>query len=293
MLGAIIGDIIGSRFEFHNHLSKDFELFHEDCRFTDDSVMTCAVAKALLDCKGDYSKLKEKAVYWLQTIGRKYPHCGYGGNFRYWIFGEPIPYRSKGNGSAMRVSPVGWFAESIKQAKELSLAVTEISHNHPEGIKGAEATAVAIFLARTGTGKEGIRSYMEEHYYKLDQTVEQLRKNYRFNELCEGTVPQALQCFYESVDFEDAIRNCISIGGDSDTLAAICGGIAEAYYGLPVGFSKKAKEYLDHRLNRIVNEFYNTVQTSSSRYLTPSEIEVLKKEMAESWEWLEKNVKFK
>ncbi|MBQ0055405.1 MAG: ADP-ribosylglycohydrolase family protein [Synergistaceae bacterium] len=255
MLGAIIGDIVGSRFEFANIHTKDFDFFSEECRFTDDSVMTCAVAKAILDCNGDYSRLSEKAVYWMRKIGVKYPGCGYGSRFTSWILISPKPYNSKGNGSAMRVSAAGWLAKSLEEAKEISEKVTAVSHNHPEGIKGAEAVSTAIYLARTGASKEEIREYMEANYYRLGQTVDEIRKTYGFTELCEDTVPQALQCFYEGTDYEDVIRNCISIGGDSDTLAAIAGGIAEAYYEIPAEIVAKARGYLDDRLLEIVSEF--------------------------------------
>lgn len=255
MLGAIIGDIAGSRFEFNNIFTKEFELLHPDCYFTDDTVMTCAVAKALMECKSDWSELSEKAIRCMREIGREYPSCGYGAKFIYWIFYEPTPYNSKGNGSAMRISAAGWFAKSIDEAKELSAKITAVSHNHPEGMKGAEATAVAVYMAKNGSSKEEIKNCMETNYYKLNQTVDEIRTDYPHNELCEMTVPQALQCFYEGSDFEDVIRNCISIGGDSDTLAAIAGGIAEAYYGIPKEIADKAKTYLDDLLLSIVTDF--------------------------------------
>ncbi len=258
MLGAIIGDIVGSRFEWNNHRSKDFNLFSEECFFTDDTVMTLAVAKALLGCKGDYSDLSKRAITAMQEIGRPYPDCGYGGMFERWIYSDdPKPYNSYGNGAAMRVSACGFIAKTLEEAKELSRKVTEVTHNHPEGIKGAEATTVATFLARNGHKIDEIREYINEHYYKMNFTLDEIRDTYEFNETCQETVPQAIMAFLESTSFEDAIRNAISIGGDSDTLAAITGGIAEAYYGVPLLFENSAKRFLDERLLNILNDFKN------------------------------------
>ena len=259
MLGAIIGDIVGSRFEADNHKSKEFDLFTKDSCPTDDSIMTLAVAKALLASKEDWSQLSQNAVKYMQEIGRQYPDCGYGGHFFYWIFSDdPQPYGSYGNGSAMRISPVGFVADSIEQAKALSQAVTEVSHNHPEGIKGSEALAVAIFLARNGASMDEIKDYIDKNYYPLDFTLDQIREDYSFDVTCQGSVPQAFQAFFESQDFEDAIRNAISIGGDSDTIAAICGGLAEAYYGIPTPIRNQVMAYLDDRLVEIVETFEST-----------------------------------
>ncbi|MCR5090876.1 MAG: ADP-ribosylglycohydrolase family protein, partial [Oscillospiraceae bacterium] len=233
MIGAMIGDIVGSRFEFQNVLSKDFEFLTDQCEFTDDTVMTCAVAQALMDSKEDYSDLSEKTIAAMQRIGRKYPNCGYGARFFHWMFSDnPQPYNSCGNGSAMRISPVGFVAGDVDEAKRLSAAVTCVSHNHPEGMKGAEATAVAIVMARQGKSKEEIRTAMEA-YYDLNMTVDRYRNEWQGHgkEICQISVPQALVCFLEGESYEDVIRNCISIGGDSDTIAAIAGGIAEAFYG--------------------------------------------------------------
>lgn len=233
MLGAIIGDMVGSVYEFHNHKSKDFPLFSDRCFPTDDSIMTIAIAKAILENGGKSEGLSEKTIEWMQKIGRQYPNCGYGGRFYKWMFARnPHPYGSYGNGSAMRVSACGWAGGTLDEVKALSRAVTVISHNHPEGIKGAEATACAIFLARTDHTRQEIRDYITENYYDLDFTLDEIRPDYRFNETCQETVPQAIVAFLESNSFEDAIRNAISIGGDSDTLAAITGAIAEAYYGI-------------------------------------------------------------
>lgn len=258
MLGAIIGDIVGSRFEWNNIKSKEFEFFNYKCEFTDDSVMSLAIAKAILNSKEDYSDLGELAVKYMQEVGRHYPNCGYGGSFSKWMMSdEPKPYNSFGNGAAMRVSAVGFAANSMEEAISLSRKVTEVTHNHPEGIKGAEATAVAIYMAKTGSNILEIRDYINKHYYPMNFRLDDIREDYQFNEICQDTVPQAIEAFLESKNFEDAIRNTISIGGDSDTLAAITGGIAEAYYGIPTDIRKHALTFLDERLLAIILEFEN------------------------------------
>lgn len=196
----------------------------------------------------------------MQIVGQNYPHCGYGSTFINWIFCEnPEPYYSYGNGAAMRISPVGFVANSLEEVKELSKKVTEVSHNHPEGIKGAEATAVAIFMARNGSTKEEIKEYINQNYYPMDFTLDEIRDSYQFDVSCQGSIPQALMAFFESNDFEDAIRNAISIGGDSDTIAAICGGIAEAYYGIPDSIRNEALTYLDENLLMILDRFEKNV----------------------------------
>ena len=259
MLGAIIGDIVGSRFEFNNHRSKDFELFSDDCFVTDDSIMTLAVAMAIIACEDDWEQLGDNAVMYMHKIGRKYPDCGYGGNFLQWMFDDnPKPYNSFGNGAAMRVSPCGFFASSEDEAKILSQKVTEVTHNHPEGLKGAEAVTITIFLARNGATKDEIMSRIVQDYYALDFSLDEIRGTYHFNETCQETVPQAIKAFLETISFEDAIRNAISIGGDSDTLAAITGSIAEAYYGVPFDIKSKALSFLDHELRGYYEEWENT-----------------------------------
>ena len=257
MKGAILGDIVGSRFEFHNNLSKDFDFLTPRCEFTDDTVMTCAVAQALMDSKEDFSDLSEKAVAAMQRIGRQFPNCGYGARFIHWMFTDnPQPYNSYGNGSAMRISPVGFAARDVDEAKKLSAAVTCVSHNHPEGMKGAEATAVAIVMARQGKTKAEIRSAMES-YYDLTTSVDEYRISWHGHgrEICQVSLPQALACFFEGESYEDVIRNCISIGGDSDTLAAIAGGIAEAYYGIPGEIKEQLGKYLPPALMKICDDF--------------------------------------
>lgn len=258
MLGAIIGDIVGSRFEWNNHRSKDFEFLTYKCFPTDDSIMSLAIAQAILVSKKNYSDLSKNAVECMQSVGRNYPDCGYGGSFYNWIFSDdPKPYNSYGNGAAMRVSAAGFAANSIEEAKKLSKLVTEVSHNHPEGLKGAEAIAVAIYMAKTGSNIFEIRDYVNKNYYSMNFTLDEIRDSYQFNETCQGTVPQALEAFFESTGFEDAIRNAISIGGDSDTVAAICGGVAEAYYGIPTDIRKHALTFLDQNLMELLTSFEN------------------------------------
>ncbi len=257
MLGAITGDIVGSRFEWRNIKSKDFDLFTTRNFVTDDSVMTVAIADALLKCGGDYERLAEQAVTSMREIGQPYPHCGYGGGFRVWMYtDEPHPYNSYGNGAAMRVSAVGFVAKSLEEARDLSYKVTAVTHSHREGIKGAEATACAVWMARNGKSIAEIRDYVHTHYYPMDFTLDGIRESYRFDGSCQGTVPQAIMAFLESTGFEDAIRNAISIGGDSDTLAAITGGIAQAYYGIPDNIRDHTLSFLDDRLMNVVTDFY-------------------------------------
>lgn len=266
MIGAILGDMVGSRFEFRNYLSKDFAFLTTDSEFTDDTVMTCAVAQALMESKEDFSDLSENAVAAMRRIGRQFPDCGYGRHFYHWMFTDaPQPYNSCGNGSAMRVSPVGFAARDVEEAKALSAAVTCVTHDHPEGMKGAEATAVAIVLARQGKGKEEIRRAMET-YYDLSMNVDAYRRIWQGHgkEICQVAVPQALVCFLEGEDYEDVIRNCISIGGDSDTIAAIAGGIAEAFYGVPEDYARQAKARLDPRLLTVVEDFRNWLAARAS-----------------------------
>ena len=258
MLGAIIGDIAGSRFEWNNKKRKEFELLSHSkgCEPTDDSIMTFAVAQALLDCGGSFERLAEHTILRMQELGRRYPGAGYGGRFMKWIREkDPQPYNSWGNGAAMRVSPCGFFAKTLEEAIALSKAVTEVTHNHPEGIKGAEATAVAIFLAREGRSLTEVREHIDANYYHMDFTLVEIRPGYTFDVSCQGSVPQALEAFFESTGFEDTIRNAISIGGDSDTIAAIAGGVAEAYYGIPDEIRLRALTFLDARQLAILYAF--------------------------------------
>lgn len=258
MLGAIIGDIVGSVYEWNNHKSKEFTFLTYRNFFTDDSVMSLAIAKALLMAKPDHSDLSDVAIKYMQEVGRKYPDCGYGGGFYKWMFlDDPKPYMSYGNGAAMRVSACGFAAKTLEEAILLSRKVTEVTHNHSEGLKGAEATAVAIYLAKSGRNMLEIRDYINKNYYSLNFRLDDIRESYEFNETCQGTVPQAIEAFLESTNFEDAIRNAISLGGDSDTIAAITGSIAEAYYGVPIELRKHTLTFLDKCLLEILIEFEN------------------------------------
>lgn len=240
MYGAFIGDIVGSKYEFNNIKTKSFPLFSQGCDYTDDTIMTAAVAKAImLSRREQYEKnndgkgFQEFLVEVMQDFGRRYPNPtgAYGGSFAGWLCQkDPKPYGSYGNGSAMRVSPCGLAAVNMEEALALARASASVSHNHPEGIKGAEAVSAAIFLAKCGKSKAEIRQYINDHYYNLDFTLDSIRESYRFDSSCQGSVPQAIVAFLESENFEDAIRNVISIGGDCDTTGAITGSIAWIYY---------------------------------------------------------------
>ena len=250
MLGAIIGDVIGSPYEFSSDKTKDFDLFAPECRFTDDSLMTiaigCACAYADLDNENDFKKAVSDTM---REIGRKYPYESYGQMFYEWLMDDTEgPYYSYGNGSAMRVSPIGWIAKSLEEAKILARWSAEVTHNHHEGIKGAVSVASAIYMARMGASKDQIYEYISKEYYDLNFTLDSIRDSYRFDVTCEGSVPQAFVCFLESCDFEDAVRNAVSLGGDGDTIAAIAGSIAEAFYGIPADIAEKGLSYLDDDL---------------------------------------------
>ena len=264
MLGAIIGDVVGSIYEFNNHRSKEFDIYTTSMDFTDDTVMTAAVAEWLMLTDRSMAKLEDTMVYW----GKQYGGAGYGNRFYCWLFlpralgygDKRVPYNSFGNGSAMRVSAVGWMFDTLEETEEWAKRSAEITHNHPEGIKGAQATAAAIFMARTGATKEQIKAYVEQKYgYDLSRTCDEIRPVYRFNETCQGTVPEAIVAFLESTDFEDAIRTAVSLGGDSDTLACITGGIAEAYYReIPGWMVKGVWGKLDEDLRNVVCYFAKT-----------------------------------
>ena len=282
MLGAIYGDIVGSVYEFNNIRTKNFMMFSEKSKFTDDTVMTLAVANALVKfddvIKIDDIFTSDKPSKWeapdapwrvhlnlfktlliseMHALGDKYTNVGYGGHFRFWLKEKQTePYGSYGNGAAMRVSPVAWYANSLEEAIDFAQASAEVTHNHPEGIKGAVVTAGATYLAKTGATMDEIKAFVGEHY-KIDFTLDEIRPIYEFNETCQDTVPQAMQAFFESNSFEDAIRNAISIGGDSDTLAAITGFVAEAYYGMTDREEQSVTDRLDSTLLNILNDFRN------------------------------------
>ena len=258
MMGAIIGDIVGSVYEFNNMKIKDFPLFRDDCFFTDDTVMTIAVAEAIMDGGKEEDFAREMKKY-----GRTYPGRGYGGRFAVWLRRKDTkPYNSLGNGSAMRVSPCAWFNEETK-VKELARKSAIVTHNHPEGIKGALATADAIYIARMNKKEHSIneikamiKEHTEKEYgYDLSRTLDEIRPVYTFDETCMKTVPEAIIAFLESESFEDAIRNAVSLGGDSDTLAAITGSIAEAAYGIPEEIRAKAYSYLDEPFKDVIRRW--------------------------------------
>lgn len=256
MIGPIIGDIVGSYFEFHNKKSKEFELFPKYfVHYTDDTVMTLAVAVAILVYKergGDLGKIAAKVM---RDFGSKYPHAGYGRGFNLWLKDSTLgPYNSWGNGAAMRVSACGWMGETLDECLKYAQKVTEITHNHPEGIRGAKAVTTAIYLARMGNSIKDIKRAITGVYYDINFTLNEIRDSYEFTEASQDSVPQALECFFESTSFEDCLRNAISIGGDSDTIAAIACSVAEAYYGVPYDFYITAKTYLDRFLNECLDK---------------------------------------
>ena len=260
MYGAILGDIIGSPFEFdRGDKTKDFKLFSRRSHFTDDSVMTLAVCEALLKVGQDVTvkEIEDAVISSMQSWGRRYPHAGYGGYFRRWLTARhPEPYNSYGNGSAMRVSAVGWLYDSLEKTRTVAKATTNVTHNHPEGIKGAEATASAIFMARNGSSKEEIKKYIEnEFHYDLNRTLNEIRPGYHMDETCQKTVPEAIIAFLEAKDFEDAIRNAVSLGGDTDTLGAITGSIAEAYYGIPEWLITECRKRINKDMRIVLDDF--------------------------------------
>lgn len=277
----------GSWFEVDNLKSKDFELFvsrkkltgivDEDSKaildsstYTDDSVMTLAIARAILRWKEmkspTYQDLSRLAIKTMREFGKRYPLAGYGGAFALWLHDETMgAYNSWGNGAAIRVSACGWVGRTLDEVKSISRAVTEVTHNHPEGIKGAEATAVATFLARIGKPKEEIKSALIRDYYPLDFTLDEIRPSYEFDVSCQGSVPQAIEAFVESTSFEDAIRNAVSIGGDSDTIAAICGAVAGAFYGVPGDIRVKAEVFLPPHLLETLHSFESKFQSTRER----------------------------
>ena len=267
MLGAIIGDIVGSPYEFdHNNIkTTDFPLFCERSSFTDDTIMTLAVAVGLMDGDGDPAKTENAIMSAMLKLGRMYPHAGYGANFAHWLISEmPKPYNSFGNGSAMRVSAVAWLFDSLDQVEDYARISARVTHNHPEGIKGAQATASAIYMARSGKSKADIKQYIKQKYdYDLSRSLDEIRPGYHHVESCQETVPEAMIAFLESDDFEDAIRKAVSLGGDSDTLTAITGSIAEGFYGIPEWLVQKAVSMLDQPLLAILNRWQSLMKKKS------------------------------
>lgn len=253
MIGAIAGDIVGSVYEHHNHKSKDFPLFSAASHFTDDTVLTVALADAILH--------DSSYAHYLRHYYRLYPNAGYGSSFKAWAKADDgAPYNSWGNGAAMRVSPVGFAYKRLLSVLTVAEWAAAFTHNHPEGIKGAQATAAAIFQARQDTPKADIRHYITHTFgYDLSEPLDSIRDRYQFDVSCQGSVPQAIQAFLEADGFEDTLRNAVSIGGDSDTIACIAGGIAEAYYGVPDWIVEEVSGRLDDRLNGVVERFYRLV----------------------------------
>ena len=254
MLGALIGDIIGSVYEFNNIKSTDFELFYEESYFTDDTVMTLAVAKWLIE---DDTHTEQHLIRCMQELGRRYPDAGYGGTFYRWIFqDDPQPYNSWGNGAGMRVSPVGLYAKTLDEALRLAEITASVSHNHPEGIKGAQAIASCVFLCKEGKTKVEIKDYIENTFgYDLTRTIDEIRPNYRFDVSCQGSVPEAIIAFLEGNSFEEVLRLAISLGGDSDTIACMACGIAACMYPIPDDIAEICDEILTDDLRWIKNKF--------------------------------------
>ena len=264
MYGAILGDMIGSPYEFAgNRKTKDFPLFISRSRFTDDTVMTVAVTEALLNTPGRGEReVLEEVTESLRSWGRKYPDAGYGGRFRAWLASpDPQPYHSWGNGSAMRVSSAGWLFDGLEETEAKAGITAMVTHNHPEGIKGAQAAAAAVYLARKGTGKEEIRSYITERFgYDLSRTCDRIRPGYEFDVSCQGTVPEAIIAFLEAESFEDNIRTAVSLGGDCDTLTCISAAIGEACWGVPEELKRECRKRLPEDMLRVMDRFTERVQ---------------------------------
>ncbi len=261
MYGAIFGDIIGSRFEFdRGGKTKEFKLFTTADDFTDDTVMTVAVADGLLQAgkEATLAEIRESVTRTMRTWGRKYPGAGYGGRFNNWLFEarNPKPYGSYGNGSAMRVSAAGWLYDSLERTREVARATADVTHNHPEGIAGAECTAAVMYLARTGHSKEEIRAYVTREFnYDISKSLEQLRARHEHVETCQDSLPKALVSFFEGESYEDVVRSAVSLGGDTDTLAAIAGAMAEAFYGIPIAILAEGNAYLPEDIREVIKAF--------------------------------------
>ena len=260
MYGAMLGDIIGSRFEFdRGGKSKDFKLFTDTSLYTDDSVMTVAVAEALLNSgrEADEKTVKDNLIKSMKEWGNKIPNAGYGGMFYRWLFEDRTePYGSFGNGSAMRVSPVGWLYDSLERTREVARWTAEVTHNHPEGVKGAESVAAVIYLARSGFNKAYIRKYVIENFgYDLSRTCDEIRPNYHHVETCQQTVPEAITAFLEGEHFTDVIRTAVSLGGDCDTLTDIAAAMGEAYYGCPKELMKECEARIEKEMIEVLDRF--------------------------------------
>ena len=260
MYGAILGDIIGSRFEFdRGGKTKDFELLTVEDNFTDDSVMTVAVAEALMDAGKEASvkEIEAACIRAMQRWGSLYPHAGYGGRFRIWLKdNDPKPYGSFGNGSAMRVSAAGWLYDSLERTREVARATANVTHNHPEGLKGAECTAAVIYMARNGASKEEIADYVVKEFgYDFSESLEEMRKRHEHVESCQDSLPKALRSFMDGISYEDVVRNAVSLGGDTDTLAAIAGAMAEAFFGIPASLTAECLLRINPDMREVVERF--------------------------------------
>ena len=260
MYGAILGDIIGQPYEFdRGNKSKEFPLFAEIPCFTDDTVMTIAICDAIIKAglDADENRMKTAMIVCMQLWGHSDPNAGYGGRFYQWLKNEEIdPYNSWGNGSAMRVASVGWFYDSLERTREVARWSAEVTHNHPEGVKGAEAPASVIWMARNGYSKEEIKEYVVKEFgYDLSRTCDEIRPTYHHVESCQETVPEAITAFLEGTSFEDVIRTAVSLGGDCDTLTDIAGGMAEAFYGVPEDLKAKCIEYTTPKIHEVMKKF--------------------------------------
>jgi len=302
MYGAIIGDVIGSPYEHHNIKTKDFPLFSDQSRLTDDSVMTIAVAEAIMNYfdfdngsedlmpQENQDLLKDRFYIGLRKWGLKYPNAGYGGSFRRWLSEGGEPYNSWGNGSAMRVSSVAWLFDDIENVRKAAAISASVTHNHPEGIKGAECIASAVFLARDGWLKKDISDYIiREFGYDISRTCDDIRPSYSFDVSCQGSVPQAIIAFMDGISFEDVVRNAVSLGGDSDTIAAMAGSIAHAYYGVPSDLRRSIEAMLTVEQLRVLERYYDCgckrtvkgnitgrIRPFAYKYLPPQDQEIAK-----------------
>ncbi len=261
MYGAIFGDVIGSRFEFdRGGKTKEFKLFTEQDSFTDDTAMTIAVGEGLLKAglDADVEEIKQAVIESMQDWGHRYPDAGYGGRFWGWLFNgrNPKPYGSYGNGSAMRVSAVGWLYDSLERTREVARATAEVTHNHPEGIKGAECTAAVMYMGRTGSTKEEILAYITNEFgYDISETLDEMRRRHEHVESCQDSLPKALRAFFDGESYEDVVRNAVSLGGDTDTLAAIAGAMAEAFYGMPIGIMAEGMKFIPDDMLEVLRRF--------------------------------------
>ena len=278
MYGAILGDIVGSRFEFdRGGWTKDFEFLTKEDNWTDDSVMTIAVAEALMNVGKDAAaeKIESECIKSMQKWGQRYPYAGYGGGFRRWLrLIDPQPYGSFGNGSAMRVSAAGWLYDTVERTREAAKATANVTHNHPEGIKGAECTAAVIFLARSGSTKDEIKDYViKEFGYDFSESLDKMRKRHEHVETCMDSLPKALRSFFDGVSYEDVVRNAVSLGGDTDTLAAIAGAMGEAFFGIPENLKKECRNRIEKNMLAVTDRFDAAVKEDTDKREAPEKIE--------------------